>query len=146
MKTLKVGFDIGGVITKYPETFKQLIRVLFEGGAEVFIITDQTNKDQVIQTLKDNGLDYIHPDNIFCANYEKYGDYAKSIIVNKLRLDIYIDDHLPYLNWDSWMGSAPVRLLVLPDGFKPYYSDSWKQETFSFGRTSVHFTELGSGT
>jgi hypothetical protein len=153
---MKIGFDIGGVLSKYPERFKELISN-FEFVTDIYIITDQHPKDKVLQVLIDNGwystyrsqgliaqtknefwdtyLDgIIHPDNVYCADYEKYGNMAKAILIKELKLDIFIDDFEPYLAWDSTLGPQPILLKLMPDVFKPYWSPKWKQDGGDFGR------------
>jgi hypothetical protein len=49
---MKLAFDIGGVLGKYPGVFLPMISALQSGGAEVFVITDIPEK-QTAQTMLD---------------------------------------------------------------------------------------------
>jgi acid phosphatase class B len=134
---VKIGFDIGGVISKYPEQFKRFFWDYFinkDYPDRVYIITDQHPKEQVIKTLADNGFEFIFHDDIYCADYEKYGNMAKAVLIKELGLDIFIDDFDGYLQWDSSLGPQPILLKVMPDVYKPYWADSWKCEDNEFGR------------
>lgn len=178
---MKIGFDIGGVISKYPhqmwdiiDRFRYTLHRTCDGDWEdnikdIYIITDMHPKDKVCQTLIDNGFystyksaglreqtktefhdqyykGIIHPDNIYCADYEKYGNMAKAVLIKQLGLDVFVDDFDGYLQWDSWLGPQPLLLKVMPDAFKPYWHDDWKCDGGEFGRRKApHFTELGSG-
>jgi len=149
---MRIGFDIGGVISKYPEEFGDLIANLlhsesgeFQDGNFVCFITDMHPKEEVLKTLLDNGFSgefmtnhYIWEDKynelIFCADYEKHGNMAKAVLIRDLKLDIFIDDFDGYLQWDSSLGPQPILLKVMPDGFKPYWHESWKCSGNDFGR------------
>ena len=37
---MKLAFDIGGVLGKYPSVFLPMVSALGHGGAEVFVITE----------------------------------------------------------------------------------------------------------
>lgn len=161
---MKIGFDIGGVLSKYPEDFKTLMQVLT--GDEYFdeismcIITDQHPHLEVCKVLADNGFMSFHrftkyslgknwkyktddgyfwggliaPEDVYCADYEKYGNAAKAILIKELGINIFIDDFDGYLQWDSSLGPQPILLKVQPDWNKPYWSPNWKCEGGDFGR------------
>lgn len=139
---MKIGFDIGGVISKYPNEFQNIVRNFCEVGnlglrsyaKKVYIITDQHPKEQVWETLKKNSFDFLRKENIYCADYEQYGNMAKAILIKELGLDIFIDDFDGYLQWDSSLGPQPILLKVQPDNYKPYWHDSWKCDGGDFGR------------
>lgn len=167
---MKIGLDIGGVISKYPNQFKELIKSLLgvkdntpytseliNRKNDIYIITDQHPKEQVLKVLRDNGFystyestglkqqtksEYwdkfysgiIHPENVYCADYEKYGNMAKAHIIKSLNLDIFIDDFDGYLQWDESFGPQPILLKVQPDAYKPYWAPSWKCDGSDFGR------------
>lgn len=155
---MKIGFDIGGVLSKYPNEFKKLLDILRLGrydnfsrhlmyeDVDIFIITDQHPIDKVQQVLYENDLLSKHeptgiftfgrfsPENIYCADYEKYGNMAKAILIKELGLDIFIDDFDGYLQWDSSFGPQPILLKVQPDAYKPYWHPDWKCDGGDFGR------------
>lgn len=153
---MRIGFDIGGVLSKYPEKIEELIWKFcnesdeifqespdgycqyFPAFDDVFFITDQHPKEEVIDSLYLNIPDimyHFNHEHVLCADYEKYGNLAKAILIKELGLDIFIDDFDGYLQWDSSLGPQPVLLKVMPDAFKPYWSDSWKtKNNTDFGR------------
>lgn len=153
---MKIGFDIGGVISKYPEIIKLFLHKYnydeygYDSNKhDIFIITDQHPKKEVLRALCKNGFinglgnidgsttyltNIINPENVYCADYEKYGNMAKAVLIKELNLDIFIDDFDGYLQWDSSFGPQPLLLKVMPDAFKPYWADSWKQDESEFGR------------
>ncbi len=141
---MRIEFDIGGVLSKYPLEFRTLINTLGI-DCDIFIITDQHPKEEVMKVLKNNHfldyvennhfLDYVEPWNIYCADYEKYGNMAKAVLIKELEIEIFFDDFDGYLQWDSSLGPQPILLKVMPDAFKPYWSDDWKlDENQNFGR------------
>ncbi len=129
---MKVGFDIGGVLSK-DERFRELLRLLEYAGAEIFIITDMHRKEDIFTLLDNNNIPYVR-ENVYAADYNKYGDMCKAILLKELQIDIMIDDHLPYLEWDSELGPAPVRLFSMPNPWKPYWSEDWRCDGGEFGR------------
>jgi hypothetical protein len=134
---MRIGFDIGGVISKYPKEFYNFFWDYFinkDYPDEVFVITDQHPKEQVVKVLKDNGFEFIFESNIHCCDYETYGNAAKAKLISELKLDMFIDDFDGYLQWDSSFGPQPILLKVQPDFFKPYWHDSWKCDGGDFGR------------
>ena len=73
---MKIGFDIGGVISKYPDRFKQLITMLGRNcygstfTKHLYIITDQHPKEQVLKTLEENGFGLpFWPENVYFSVY-----------------------------------------------------------------------------
>lgn len=137
---LRIGVDIGGVLSKYPHELRFLLDRLCH-DVELFVITDMHNKDEVIKTLRNNSFDsFIFSDsNIYCADYQKHGEFCKAVIIKEVGINIFIDDFPGYLNWDSKFGPAPMRLMVQPDPFKPYWHEDWKVEIESdFGRRKYY--------
>jgi hypothetical protein len=133
---LKIGVDIGGVISKYPEQFRKLLGVLHYGAAglvEVHVITDQHDKAKVMKSLADNGLGYLPEFRVHCASYDAHGELCKAVLCRELGIDVMIDDFPGYL---ATPGDPPVRLLVMPDPRLPYWAESWKtnREDGAFGR------------
>ena len=130
---MKLACDIGGCISKYPEQFRWFM-ISLGVNWEIFVITDMHDKNEVIQMLKDNNFD-IPENHVYCADYAKYGDFCKAKLLQELKIDMFIDDFLGYVTWDSQFGPAPIRLLLMPDAKTPYWHDSWKTKDKSdFGR------------
>jgi hypothetical protein len=131
---MRYGFDIGGCISKYPQQFKTMMLTLVEEH-EVYIITDMHDKAAVLKQLKDNGFEFIPERRVCCADYTNRGELCKAYLLKELGIDIFIDDFMGYLQWDSSFGPAPIRLLVCPDALLPYWDKTWKVDDKSdFGR------------
>jgi hypothetical protein len=131
---MKISFDIGGVLSKHPKIFKEILTAL-SAVAEIHVITDMHEHSEVVEQLKDNGFGMIPSERVHCADYKKYGELCKSILVKELGIDLHCDDFAGYLQWDSQLGPAPLRLMLMPDGFKPYWHEDWKVKTdCDFGR------------
>ena len=121
---MKIAFDIGGVISKYPEKFRWLM-ISLGVNMELFVITDMHDKAEVIKLLKLNNIE-VSEDHVYCADYKTHGEMCKAVLLAELGIDILIDDFIGYTVWDSSLGPAPIRLLVMPDPLQPYWADSWK--------------------
>ena len=129
---MKFAFDIGGVISKYPDIFRPLIAQLTAAGNEVHVITDMPRKT-AIEMLAANAI--VIPDSmVHGADFETHGEFCKAILLRDLGIDMLFDDFGGYTLWDSQLGPAPVRLLLAPDPFKPYYALEWRCESGGFGR------------
>ena len=129
---MKIAFDLGGCISKYPEQFKWLMRSLDVNS--LFIITDMHDKLEVLEMLQMNEIN-IPEDHVCCADYKTHGEMCKAILLKELEIDLFIDDFVGYTMWDSQLGKAPVRLLVMPDPSQPYWHKSWKTNCeCDFGR------------
>lgn len=143
MTKLRIAFDIGGVLSKYPAHFRTLCYNL-QGKVDQFVLTDMHDKADVCAMLRKNGFyEFIFPDeNIYTADYATHGEMCKAVLLKELKIDIFIDDFIGYTQWDSQLGDAPIRLLVQPDAFKPYWDEQWKCTGGNFGRRK--FTNLCS--
>ena len=122
-RPVRVAFDIGGVLSKYPTILRAMAQALHDGGAEVFVITDMRTPDRVLELLEANGFGFINPANIICADFELYGEGCKAVLLEQLYIDVFLDDFPAYL-----VRGCPVRLLVQPDLELPYYDDSWQTD------------------
>jgi hypothetical protein len=133
-KPVKIAFDVGGVLSKYPELYRELVEGLVLAGIEVFVITDMHEKDKVVELLRMN--DFIGPrgfvpKNVYCANYDEHGEGCKAVLLDELQIDMFYDDFIGY----AVVSGCPIRCLVMPDADKPYYADSWKMpDGPTFGR------------
>jgi hypothetical protein len=131
---LRIAFDIGGVLSKYPKEFKSLYRSLIFDGHEIFVITDMHDKVEVINQLNENQMGPLNSSNIHCADYQKHGELCKAVLLRDLKIDMFFDDFIGYVQWPSEFGPAPIRMLVMPDGFRPYWHSEWKCSGPDFGR------------
>lgn len=122
-RRIRVAFDIGGVLSKYPDTFRPLMRMLVDGGAEVYVLTDRQPTALVIKVLAMNGFDFIAPGRVISADFTTHAEGCKAHVLSELAIDVMFDDHLAYLADPA----CPVRCLVLPDTSKPYTAESWEE-------------------
>jgi hypothetical protein len=129
---MKIAFDIGGVLSKFPSEIGQMMTAFAWNYDDVYVITDQHPKDEVFSVLKSNQV-HVLPDNVLCSDYEKHGDACKAVLLREHGIDILVDDHPGYLVW-PWPTPAPLRLRVEPDPRRPYWHPSWKQDGGDFGR------------
>lgn len=128
--TLKIAFDIGGVLSKYPDQFRILTNKLQQSGpnlmqaptVEVYVISDMHDIDKMHKMLIDNGL-FIDKDKVFSADYKEHGEFCKTHLCNQLQIDILIDDFIGYVAEGNF-----IRLLTMPNASLPYYHDAWKTD------------------
>jgi len=130
---MKIAFDVGGVISKYPQQFRHMMISLKNNPYnEVFVISDMHPKEKIIDVLKLNNFigHCIDTKDVYSADYAKYGEYCKARLCEQLGIDILVDDFVGYV-----ADGSHIRLLVMPDSTKPYWSDNWKTSSESdFGR------------
>lgn len=138
---MRIAFDIGGVLSKYPDVLRPIISAMRKGGIEVFVITDMHNRAEVIETLALNGFDMIPEGYVFTADYNVHGEGCKAVLLEDLGIDIFLDDFIGY----TTVGGAPIRCLVMPDASKPYYHPDWKVPGVQpdFGRRVYQKKEKG---
>ena len=127
---MKLAIDIGGCLSKYPEIFRPLVDLLLFRGVDprcdiqMYIISDMKPHDKAVAFCHDNGF-LVPPERIICADYQTHGEWCKAVVCEELGIDVLIDDHMGYV---CTPGSPAVRLLVMPDPARPYYSDEWKTD------------------
>lgn len=132
MTVIRVAFDIGGVLSKYPAIWRPIFHTLARAtGIDVYVISDMKPHAKAVAFCHDNGF-YVPDEQIRCADYETHGELCKAVLCRELGIDVLIDDHMGYL-----VNSEPsVRLLLMPAPHLPYYADDWKTDGSegSFGR------------
>lgn len=111
---MKLAFDIGGVLGKYPGVFIPMISALQSGGAEVFVITDIPVKETAQALLNKYGYN-IPSEMILCADFQMHGERCKAVLIKEYRIDVIIDDHPGYC-----ADSGCVSLFVWPDPHMAY--------------------------
>jgi hypothetical protein len=134
---VKVAFDIGGLISRYPNMMKELMSSLIRGGSEVFILTDMNPRD-ALAACRENGLmgfighkgipksmdvehDWsIRESWILSADWSRHGDLCKSELMELYEIDILIDDRPDYAASGDFIG-----LVLSPRPDVPYYSPEW---------------------
>jgi len=119
--TVRIAFDIGGVLSKYPAILRELAHALITGGAEVFVITDMRDHAGTLALLEANGFGFIPADRVRCAEYGRHGEGCKAELLRELGIQIMLDDFIGYVAEPG----CPIRCLVMPDASRPYYDDSW---------------------
>lgn len=125
---MKVAFDIGGVISKYPEICRGMIAALCAGGADVFVITDRHDRGKVLDDLRRNGIcPPVAEADVHVSDYGVHGEACKAVLLRSLAIDVLIDDHGGYVAW-PWPTPAPMRLLAMPDVRRPYYAEAWETD------------------
>lgn len=117
----RVALDIGGVISKYPDVMRAFAEALVAGGAEVHVITDMHDREDVITQLNVNGFGFIAPDRVHCADYATHGEGCKAELLASLGIDVLLDDFVGYVA----IAGCPVRCLVMPDAEQPYWHPTW---------------------
>ena len=129
---MRIAFDIGGVISKFPSEVRRMMGLLGQ-GCEIFVLTDMHPREHVRATLDANGLEWLDDAHVLCSDYEQHGDACKAVLLREHRIDVFFDDHPGYLVW-PWPTPAPLRLRVEPDPRRPYWHPSWKCDGGDFGR------------
>jgi len=125
MAIIKVAFDIGGVLSRHTEVLRKMAEV-FGSATDIFethVLTD-ISKKMAMQMLMDNGLAHLFGrdgERVHHADYAKYGDNCKSVVLKEIGIDVLFDDHMSYL-----MDAPALGLLVMPRASLPFYSDQWK--------------------
>jgi len=130
---MKIAFDIGGVLSKYPHVFRPFIQAIVDGGGvTVHVITDMHPTEKAIDMLRKNGLcPPIGESFVHSADFLSHGEMCKAILCEQLGIDILMDDFPGYVATGDH-----VRLLVMPQPTEPYYHDDWKTDGSegAFGR------------
>lgn len=120
---LQVSFDIGGVLSKYPEVFKPLVHALQASGTvDVFVLTDMHDHEQSVRFVRGNGYD-VPAENVLNSDYNTHGEDCKRVIIEERGIDLHIDDFPGYCAHE-----ACVSLFVWPNSSRPYYDDSFVAE------------------
>lgn len=122
---LRISFDIGGVLSKYPHVFKPMIACLTAGGAEVYIITDMHNRAHILEMLQCNkllGAGMVDPARVLSADYTKHGERCKAKLIEEHQIDLHIDD------FPGYCAAGGLQLMVWPNPDEPYYHDDWETD------------------
>ena len=130
---VKVGFDIGGVLSKYPDVLRPLVIALVEAeGFEVHVLSDMHPHAKCVEWVHKNGFPVV-PERIHSCDYDEHGDGCKAAKAREIGLDVLMDDHLGYV---AVPGAPRLRLLVMPDATEDYYHPTWQTDGSegNFGR------------
>lgn len=124
-RPLRIAFDVGGVLSKYPDIIGRLIRSLEASNeTEVFILSDMPGP-ALADMLGRNGLGWIGGARVVHADYSLHGEACKAEACRALEIDILVDDFIGYV---AVPGAPLVRLLVMPDASLDYYHPDWKTD------------------
>lgn len=126
---MKIAFDVGGVLSKYPDVFRQLFDTLaaiepFGASFEVWVISDMHPTEKIIDMLRRNNFRFLEH-RVRSADYKTHGEECKAVLCRELGIDILVDDFIGYV---ATPGSPPVRLLLMPDASLDYYHGSWQTD------------------
>lgn len=138
---MRIAFDVGGVLSKYPHVFGPLLETLhFSKTCEVYIISDMHPEQKIIDMLELNAI-WFYKHRVHSADYQKHGEMCKAVLCKKLGIDLLIDDFPGYV-----AEGEHVRLLLMPQPREPYYHDDWKTDGSegSFGRRKRPTEEAAS--
>lgn len=125
--TIRIGFDIGGVLSKHPAFFRPLIEALnAHPDFEVHVLTD-VQPPRSIALIHENGYP-VPAERIHSADYATHREACKAVMAKELRLDVLVDDHLPYLDpIQRVCGDATIRLHVMPGSNPDLFHPDIKQ-------------------
>ena len=121
-KPLRISFDIGGVLSKYPTIFRPMVAALQKGGAGVFVLTDMHDHAQSCRFVQGNGYD-IPAERILNADYKEHGEECKAVVIEKHLIDIHVDDFPGYC-----AHTKALSLFTWPNPELPYYHDDFKTD------------------
>jgi hypothetical protein len=134
-RPLRIAFDVGGVLSKYPAVFRRLAGALEASPmpVEIFVLSDMHPQAMILDVLERNGLDWIDPSRVVSADYATHGEACKAEACRALGIDILVDDFIGYV---AVPGAPPIRLLVMPDASLDYYHPDWQTDGSegTFGR------------
>lgn len=124
---MRIAFDVGGVLSKYPDTFRRLVN---STSCEVHVISDMHPVEKILDMLRRNKF-FVPPYRVHSADYAKHGENCKAVLCEELGIDMLFDDFIGYL-----AGGKHIRLLVMPDPDRDYYHEDWKTDGSegNFGR------------
>lgn len=124
-RPVRIGFDVGGVLSKYPEILRPILEALHHSKqVEVYVISDMYPAEKIIDMLEMNGL-WFYKHRVWSADFKKHGEYCKAALCEELGIDVLVDDFAGYVGTP---GKPPLRLLSMPDTSRPYYADDWKTD------------------
>jgi len=141
MKPLRISFDIGGVLSKYPHVFRPLVAALNAAdNVEVYVVTDMHDHDKSVRMVQENGYD-IPAERVINSDYARHGEQCKEMAIRQHNIDIHVDDFPGYV-----AHTACVNLFVWPNPREPYFADDFKTDGSegNFGRRTTNETAGGA--
>ncbi len=134
IEIVKVGLDIGGVLSKNPQIWRPLVLAwLASPAVEVHVLTDITPHERAVELVQRNGFP-VPAERIHSCDYKAHSERCKAVVAAALGLHVLVDDLPGYL---AVVGAPPVRLLVMPDPDLDYLAEDWETDGSEgdFGRT-----------
>lgn len=116
---LRVSFDIGGVLSKYPHVFRPMVSALIKGGAVVYVLTDIPDHAKATKLVWDNGF-HVDADHVLCADWNEHGDSCKAEVLKAHGIHLHIDDFAPYCAHGECLS-----LFAWPNPELPYYHEDF---------------------
>ena len=130
---VRIGFDVGGVLSKYPELLRPIVAALLAGdGVEVHVLSDMHPHAKIMDMLARNGF-AVPTERVHSCGYEAHGELCKAVKSREIGLDVLLDDFPGYV---GTVDAPALRLLTMPDPARPYYADEWQTDGSegTFGR------------
>jgi hypothetical protein len=122
---VRVGFDVGGVLSKYPEILVPIVAALAASQrVEVHVLSDMHPLAKILDMLGRNGID-VPAERVHSCDYATHGETCKAVKAREIGLDVLLDDFPGYV---ATPGAPALRLLAMPDPERPYYADDWKTD------------------
>lgn len=123
---IRIAFDIGGVLGKHitAQKFLDVCRTaeMLSVGIEVFVLTDM-KRERAEKLLIDNMYGWVVAQHrLICADYAMHQERCKAVECLRHKIDILIDDHLPYV----CAGDHFLGLLVAPRVDRKYALPGWE--------------------
>lgn len=120
---IKIGFDIGGVLSKYPEILRPIVAALAASPEiEVHVLSDMHPHAKCVDWVVTRNGFAVLPERIHPCDYAEHGERCKAFKAAEIGLDVLVDDFVGYL---AVVGAPPLRLLVMPDPDRDYYHPTW---------------------
>jgi len=131
-RVVKVGFDVGGVLSKYPHLLRPIWNAFIRHPEiEVHVLSDMS-REKLVRMLTMNNF-FLPPERIHTCDYAAHGGECKSLKAKEIGLDVLWDDMMDYV---STVGEPELRLLVMADPTTDYCHPDWKTDESDahFGR------------
>ena len=133
-RIVKVGFDIGGVLSKYPDLLRPVVAALATSSeVEVHVLSDMHPHEKCVDWVVNRNGFAVLPERIHSCDYTLHGEECKAIKSREIGLDVLVDDFPGYV---ASIGAPILRLLSMPDPTRDYYHETWKTDGSegNFGR------------
>mgnify|MGYP000343712098 CR=1 FL=1 len=122
MSKISISFDIGGVLSKYPDILRPIVAALLASAdVEVHVLSDMCPHEKCVAWVHQNGFP-VPAAQIHSCDYSGLGEECKASKARELGLDVLVDDHPGYV---ATIGAPALRLFTMPDPTRPYYHDDW---------------------